>query len=279
MHHPTVGGYLRWHLPSRYRIFMDMDAPFIADRYFHWVTHAFEEAPLLQEFLATYDPSFISVPIARERFPELIASHPDYVLVFFDDEEVLYVNRRHHPQVAETSELKKVNPFALAKKTVEELKKDVASEPVFDYLAKLLAVDPGCEITNHLAAIADEQERAYDDILHHAEAIIASYPESSTGYELKAKALGKLGAFDQALTAYWLAWERSKDAEQRTLGRQMGLLYLAGGAYQPAYHLLRTTINPFAYETPHEDLRALVEAARGAGKVREAQQFSILLGE
>ncbi|MBI4354718.1 MAG: hypothetical protein HY595_05715 [Candidatus Omnitrophica bacterium] len=279
MHHPNTGGYLRWTLWPRYQIFMDMESPGLPDRYYYWVTRAFEDADLLKTFLATHDPSFISVPIARKRFPELIASYPDYVLVFFDDEEALYVNRRHHPQVAEAHALHGVNPFALAEKSVEELKKHVADELAFRYLAKLLTVDPGCEITNHLAAIAYEQDGAYDKMLPHAEAIIESYPESSTGYELKARALHKLGALDEALSAYQLAWERSDKAARVGLGRTIGLLYLAHQQHAEAYRWLRASLDLFSSETDQDDARALIDAARGAGKLREAKRFSTLLIE
>ena len=95
LNHPDNGGYLRWLISPKHKVFMDMEVPFPFTAEDLQVAHnMFADRAVLQNVIDQYHPSFLTVPFQFEKFPDLIESFPDYRRVFFDDAEVLYVDAR-----------------------------------------------------------------------------------------------------------------------------------------------------------------------------------------
>ena len=72
-----------------------------------------QTSAMLRGVITRYRPVFITVPIEMEGFRALIADHPQYRLVFFDDAEVLYVDGSQEPALALEYEIKSIDPFSL----------------------------------------------------------------------------------------------------------------------------------------------------------------------
>jgi len=140
--HPNTGGYLQWMLYPKYKIFMDMEVPFLfKDEDMFIVNNAFSDENILKKILLRYDPEFIMVPISKKEFKELIKKFPDYIMVFFDQVEVLYISKKHYPVFAQEYELKNVNPFEIIGKNVESIMEKKENEKA---VQDARAITPRC---------------------------------------------------------------------------------------------------------------------------------------
>ncbi len=98
MNHPDTGGYYEWELYPRYKIFMDLQVPFLFPAEdFETARNVYVDQRALRKVITRYRPDFIAVPIGMQGFKTLIADHPQYHLIFFDDAEVLYGDSSRKP--------------------------------------------------------------------------------------------------------------------------------------------------------------------------------------
>ncbi len=112
LNYPNTGGYLEWELYPGCKIFMDMQVPFLfTAEDFETARGAYTDQRVLREVITRYRPVFITTPIEMAGFRALIADHPQYRLIFFDDAEVLYVDGSQEPALAEQYEIKSHRPF------------------------------------------------------------------------------------------------------------------------------------------------------------------------
>ena len=105
---PNTGGYLQWMLYPKYKIFMDMEVPFLfTDEDMVTAVTMFGDRQVLSGVLARYEPDFITVRNNDRGFKRVMEeAFPHYTIVFFDDHEVLYVDSRKHPDLAREFELR-----------------------------------------------------------------------------------------------------------------------------------------------------------------------------
>jgi hypothetical protein len=278
LNHPNTGGYLQWALDPSYKIFVDMEVPFLFhDEDIYFVRHAFTDPRTLGRLLSAYHPSFVTVPREFDTFPELIKPFPTYVAVFFDDAEVLYVNQDQHPAIAASYGLKVLEPFKLVGEHVDNVLTVADREALMREVHRHVVIDPDCGVTNHIAALVYNDERAYDRTLPFAEAIIANFPEFPVGYRLKADALKGLGAFQAAIAAFRSSMERLVADERPALYKEIGLAQLELGEVRRAYQTLTQSVDLFSTETNREDLYSLARAAQRAGEPQMAKTVLLYL--
>ena len=270
LNQPNNGGYLQWMLYPRYRIFMDMEVgPLFPPEDFLHAQEIFSHPAVLAQFLDQYHPVFITLPLDERKASELLKDVPEYAIVFFDDAEVLYVNRRLLPDLAVRYELKGVDPFELHKRPADSFGSAPAQEPVLAYLSQMLAIDPNCGTTNYLAGALYNQLGVYDRTLLHAERIVRNFPNRSVGYELRGDALRGLALYDAAADAYRAAlWTGAGNTD---LYMKLGALYLKQRRYAAAYRALERGIDVFSMGTTSEDLYRLGLAACLAGRRQDAK--------
>lgn len=272
---PDDGGYLQWMLYPRYRIFMDMEVPFLfTDDDMYLAAQAFSDPEVLGKVLARYEPSFIAAPISFKDFSSVMKRFPAYVLVFFDDVEALYVNQARYPDLASQYQLRALNPFAMWDQPVEAILKDVEGRgTIMREVRQLLELYPDGIVVNVLAAFVHKQDRAYDRMLPHADAIVRNFPELLAGYQLRGDAYAGLQAFDRAIRAYLAAAERSSASENVRLYKAIGLAFFEQRRYEQAYRALNQSIWVYSAKTTVEDLYHLGFSAMMAGRTREAKRI------
>lgn len=271
---PNSGGYLQWALHPKHKIFMDMQCPLMfTEEDLYTAMNMYDNQEVLGKVLAAYEPSFLSVPIVKGRFGTLIQKFPEYVLVFFDDTDALYLNQRHYPALARRYQLAALDPFSLARDGVASIVYRDDQQVDLAEARKLLDIHPDCLLLNQLVAATLNQEGAFDRALPFAEAIIRNSPESRTGYGLKGDALKGLEAFDQALVVYQMAVKRSSATTQAEIFLAMGPAYRALGQHRKAYEAFKKAVNPFSPQATAEDLYWLGSSALLAGKEREGAMF------
>jgi len=274
LNQPNKGGYLEWALAPRYKIFMDMQCPLLfTEEDLHTAVNMYAHEAVLRKVLERYDPPFLTVPMHMEQAERVMLKFPNYVLVFFDEAEALYVSRRHHPALAEQYVLKTLNPFRLFRDGVESFLTEDTREPALREIRQLLALHPTSRIGNHLAAVGFKQLKAYDRMLGFAQTLIRHVPESALGYQLKGDAFRGLKAYGLALEAYHRALDTAVGETHADLYRAAGETYLLAGQADRAYRLLRQVINPFTIEATAEDLSWLGAAAFGAGHFKEGEMI------
>lgn len=270
LNYPNNGGYLQWALSPRYKIFMDMEVPFLfTTDDLRLVDRLFVEEEALRNVLAKYDPEFIVVPLAFRDFRDVIKKFPEYVVVFFDDVEVLYVNARRYPAIAQSYALKGIDPFALQDQNIDDVIAD--REGLVKYLPRLLEIHPECVTLGYIAGRLKIREKAYEQAIAYASTIMRSFPEYPMGYRLKGDALMELKRFSEARAYYQQGLERASGFHVRRLYEKIALTYLEQHQYAKAYGALREIVNVFSTKTSAEDLANLGLAALRAGRKREAQ--------
>ena len=268
---PNTGGYLQWMLYPRYKIFMDMEIPLLfTDEDFHMAGQMFVDERVLKTILDRYDPSFITVSNQSSRFKTVIQKFPDYVLVFFDDREVLYLNRRHHPELAEAYELKEVDPFRLLRVNWEERSIKDEKGAWLTHLSTLLSINPDSGVFQEMVARIALENQQYDQAISHANVLIRNFPQLPVGYVLRGDAFTGLRLFDQAATAYVVALKKSGSDPPPRLYRRLGATYVEQQQYRKAYEALRHSFDVFSSDTSFEDLYHFGAIARLAGKRKEA---------
>jgi tetratricopeptide (TPR) repeat protein len=274
MNHPNTGGYLQWMLYPKYKIFMDMEVPFLfKDEDMFMASNAFSDEKILRKILLNYDPAFIMVPIVKKGFKGVIKKFPDYVMVFFDQVGVLYINKRHYPDLGLEYELKNVDPYEIIGRNIQEIMNKKDKDSLLKDLFKTVKIYPDCLITNQILAKIFNNEGEYRKAIPHAEAIIRNFPETPTGYLLKGDALKGLKSYAQAICFYEKALQRSDGGDKQNVYKQMGYGYVGQKQYGKAYRFLKKGINIFSPETTSRDLFDLGSAALLSGKVDEAAFF------
>lgn len=274
LNHPNTGGYLQWMLYPRYTILMDMEVPFLfTDEDMFMATHVFTDKEVLTRVLSTTQPSFITVPREINRFPDLIRAFPEYVPVFFDDAEALYVNEKRFPSIAERYQLRALEPFQPYSPRIAALLERSDRVAFMQEIHRLLAIDPGSLIANQIASVVYANDGTYDRALEHAQIIIEHFPESITGYGLIGDALQGLQRFDDAIAAYRLALRRASAAQKSEIYSQLGMAYSRLNRYQKAYQCFKKAIDAFSPTVTYRDLIDLGKTAFLAGRPREAMQL------
>lgn len=284
----NTGGYWRWMAYPNNTIWMDVDWLFNKED-FYVTLSAFRNKETLRRVLQRYDPSFISVPLRVVGFKDVIAAFPSYVPVFFDDAEVLYVNRAHYPLMAEQYELLSLDPFLLANEGVEAV---IAKEPLDDIVKevrRLLQVYPEGLLTHYLMGVILNQEGSYDRVLPHAAEIIRNFPEFPEGYMLRGDAYKGLRAFPLAVANYKMALSRIKGIErdeqgemprkQQVLYQKIGLTFWEQRNYPKAYRALTKSTHVVSSMTSDEDLYRFGLAALLIGKLEEARDMFVYLND
>ena len=238
LNHPNTGGYLQWRLYPQYKIFMDMQVPFLfKDSDAFLAFRMFRDETIFAELTHAYRPDFVTVPLSYQDFPRLISGFPDYTLVFFDDAEALYVNNRRHPAVARQYALEGIDPFALAQETGTS--PSLATESLRSRLQRLIALYPEGFQARRLAAETALEAQAYRRALSHAQAMVRNFPESPEGYVLQGDAYKGLRVHQQALTSYRKALARSRPKRRARIYQKMGSVYMELQRYAEAYRVLK----------------------------------------
>ncbi|OPY81018.1 MAG: Tetratricopeptide repeat protein [Syntrophorhabdus sp. PtaU1.Bin058] len=269
LNYPDKGGYHQWMLYPRYKIFIDMEVPFLfTDEDFYIATSAYKNKLFLQKLIDQYDPSYITVPIKDTFFRDMMLSFKQYRVVFFDDCEVLYANQNRQPDIVSIYAIKTFDPFNLAETRISTIKTINDYTPIKNELLKMAEIYPDNGIANQCLAIFYSREGRYDEAIGYTDNIIRNYPESATGYTLKGDILQEMGRFNSAVENYKMALKRWDIAE---IHRSIGMVYYKQKRFKDAYNTLVRTMDVYSSETTYKDLYFLIDSAIRIGKKREAE--------
>ena len=277
MNFPVNGGYLQWMLYPDYKIAMDMEVPFLFsdDDYFK-VRHSFLNEVCLRKFISTYNPAFIAAPWKPAAFKKFFNTHirqfPEYVPVFFDEIEALYVNKQKLPEIADKYQLKKIDPFMLVSSGISRISDD-DKDPVFNELLKMWDISPDSRIVNWAIASVYNTSGNYDKSALYIEVLVKEFPERPEGYNLSGDSFSGRKMFKEAISSYQEALARMDEAGKNEIYKKLWTCHTHLLQHKEAYSILKKVVNPFSPASNYVDLYKLGFSALQIGKTIEARNL------
>lgn len=272
LNEPNTGGYLPWALGQKFKIYMDMQMTIFSDTDFATAHNAFFDANVFQAFIRKYDPAFISVSLDRPYFKKVIATDVRFVPVFFDQAELLYVNKAHYSGLADRYGLKAIDPFGFREIQYGDLGVEKLSQ-MFAEAAGMVEQDPMNFSANQILCGISVFRRQYDRALFYADGIIRRHPELSHGYALKADALFGMERYEEAARLYQKALAMGQTAKPENVYWNLHAAYVKLKEYKKAYRLLSKYVNPFIPNTDYKEIYQMGMSAASVGKIRDAVTF------
>ncbi len=267
--HPNYGGYLQWVLYPKYKIFMDMEIPFLfLNEDIFTANNAFTSETGLNYIIGKYRPQFIIAPSGNSQFKTLIKKYPDYTAVFFDETGILYVDKVSFPIIAKEYELKEIDPYNLYQINIDKIITEKKDENILTEVLKMHNIYPDCILTNQILALIYNKRQEFEQSLKYVEKIIRSYPELPIGYKLKGDALQGLQKFDEALISYENALNRTINKVE--IYREIGNTYMKKKAFKKAYKTFKLITDPFT-QKDYKFFYDVCMAAMLSGNVKDAK--------
>jgi tetratricopeptide (TPR) repeat protein len=270
---PNVGGFYEWELYPDYKIFMDMQVALLfRDEDYYTAVSSIRNEEVFRNVVLKYNPSFVTTPLKNSTFSLFAYKFPDYIPVFFDDVEALYVNKSIHPDIADTYALS-IHPFLLPDLKIDSLT-DGEITLLLDELLRIRELYAGTKLTNSLIATIYNTKREYTKALLFSDTIIKSFPELQDGYRLKGDALMGLSRFDEAVLHYSMALDRSSDKlDKQRIYKRMLLCFYSTEQSDKAYTILKKSINVFTPDKNYRDFYYFGLTAMEAGKLTESRMY------
>ena len=268
----NTGGYLPWALNPQFKIYMDMQMSIFSDTDFAAAQNAFFDGNAFKAFIQKYDPSFISISLNRPFFKKIAATDTRFVPVFFDQAELLYVNKSHHADLAGRYALKAIDPLHYAEVIYKDESAEKLSE-IFSEASRMLDQDPVNYRAHHILSSISVVRKQYDEALFHAEAIIRLYPEQSHGYALKGDALFAMEQYEEAAHLYKKTLDMGRTSKAENVYWNLHASYNNLKEYKKAYSVLSKYVNPFSPNADYKEIYQLGMSAAAVGKNREAVIF------
>ncbi len=272
MNEPNTGGYMQWALDKKYEIYMDMQLAVFNDRDFAFISNALHDSNTFRLFVRKYDPSFLSVSLNRPYFKEIIAGNNQFVPIFFDSTEMLYVNKVHYKKLADDYELKAIDPFAYMEIKYEDQSTKKQSQMLAE-ASRIHRDDDANYIANHIICSVLLVRKQYAQAMPYAELILRHYPEVSHGYALKADVLFGMERYEEAASLYNKALQMGQALPAENVYHNLHASYIKLKEYKKAYRVLAKYVNPFQPKASYKDIYDLGMAAAAAGQLRDAINY------
>lgn len=269
------GGYMQWELDDKYRIHMDMEVPFFfSDMDLYRNISARSNKDALQSMLSEYSISFISVKHSDKKFPGIIKDFIQFVPVFFDDSETLYVNNDLLPEVALEFALKHISPGSLNTTNMATMPPEERQRTIIE-LERLHRMYPhGITVSTSLSYLYS-LEGKYDMAISHAENHIRLFPPSPGGYMSMGEALLGKGDYAGSEKHFHEALERADETVQRNIYSRMFTLYQEQDKTLEAYTALKKAIGHNFYM--REDYRMIYNLGVHAMSLNKADEALLLM--
>lgn len=268
MNYANSAGFLHWALNPRYKIHMDFQMSLFTDEDAYINLSSFKDVVVFDKFITTYKPQFIIVSKEIVRFREIVRVHPEYVVIFFDDVTVLYVNRKDYPEVAGRYGLD-VDPYVLTPDNLKSLPPAV-THALAVKVKHMHDVYPYVLQFNELLGNDAVAGKRFDEAAGYANSIIVNFPELPYGYVLRADVEAHEKRFSGALAFYDKALARAGDKEMGAIYKKIAFCYNAMGNDARAYKVMKRAVNIYDETLTYKELYNLGLMAVSSGYNSEA---------
>lgn len=224
-HHPNFGGFYQWELYPRFRIYADMQTPFLFSEDDVFMSFdAFSDSTTLRYFVTEYRPEFLVAERGRTQFRGVVKHFPEYEPVFVDGTGVLYASSKARPELVKRWRLP-VDPFRLPDVALDDVKDPPGwkrCEPAFAY--RMLEVAPENPVIRVLAAKACLSRDDPASAERHARVLTGEFREYGAGFAILGESLERQGRDGEAVKAYREALSRG-GADPKVTHRRLAELY------------------------------------------------------
>jgi len=268
------GGFLQWETGRDYRIFMDMEVPFLfTDEDFFMSTGAYHSPEIFRKLNGEYRLSFVSVPLDTPEFIQMIEEFPEYSLVFFDDEEYLYVNSRLLPEIASEYSLEHVTPYNIGIDSLMGLESG-DRQAFLEEIESMHDIYPDGLSVNQALGTLHMLSGDLDSAALYADVLTSLYPNRASGYYILGEALLQGGDYRGAEAAFQKALARSYGNAVAVINRKLFRCYLYQDEPGKAYpSLKRAAGSLFTHEASYEDMYLLGVLAMSEGRADDALYY------
>ena len=259
---PSNGGYYQWHLNSNYKIFMDLQLSLFSDLDLFNCISLMTNKQIFKDTTKKYDPSFITANIINFIFENKEINYEKreeggpYVPVFFDDREILFVNKNHFPELVKKYELKTSLPSTLNEIDYDTIKEEKLQLIVNELQRMEKIFDKSLNVNLTLCKAAIKREN-YEKAMIIADKIIQFHPSIYNGYSLKGQVYLEKKNYAEAIKYFNKALKRSNGYIDKTLFYNLHVAYSKTNDFKNAYKTLKKSINVFAQDTKPDDLYTL----------------------
>ena len=212
------------------------------------------------------------IPIELKTTSSILAERRDYVLVFFDDSEALYVNKKLHPDVALNYAITEIDPFNINELNIMELSEE-ACENIKKRMLKLNSIYSECYLINQVIARIYHRQFKHDEAEKYSIIMQKIAPSDSKGYVLQGDIWAIKQKYDLAISLYKKALKVARKKEIEDIYKKVGGLYIMKNDYKKAYKYLIESVKIFEPKSKNNELFLLGLAAAGSGKKEEAFKF------
>ena len=255
------GGYYQFGLSSKYKIFLDLELSIFSDTDLFISSNALTNQEIFDQFIKKYDPDFVTAPLNLLVYNKFLLKNTEtkpndfeqFVPVFFDDKEMLYVNKLHFPEIANNYEIKKAFPKKLVDLDYDIISKEERQALSLE-LEKINKIYPkGLSVSFVLCNFA-LQKKQPDRAMEFAKNAILDHPAAYLGYSMKGQTFMALDAYQNAIVFFKKALKKQNGFMDKKVLNNLYQAYLKNNDHKNAYRILKKTVNIFAYETSPEDL-------------------------
>lgn len=267
---PSYAGYIEFMLAPAVEVHMDMQFPPFTSMDIHDFNSAMHSAGGFERYVTSYRPAMVGVKKSNRRFPLAAARALGYVPVFFDQKVVLLLDQQQYPQLAESNQLRFINPFDQSVIPLDDLEQGIAE------LERMLQQVNSDELRITLTALLIEQGRL-DQAASHVEQLVRAIPSNLSTRYYQARIAHLQGDCEAALGHYEEVIDASRDPA--LVHRWAAECYFLTGDLKRAYSNFSLGIDPYEDRSP--DLLAYYQfalSAVGAAQPEEAIRLLSMIG-
>jgi tetratricopeptide (TPR) repeat protein len=274
LNHPNDGGFLEWELYPRFRIFTDLQTPFLfSDTLTFIADQAFQDAAVFGSLVDEYHPAFLLVPKVFRGFAALAARYPDYAAVFIDDAAVLYASSAAYPEIVSQYRITAIDPATLQAAGTDKAE---AMQHAAAEAARINAIYPGGGRMRVFEGALALERGDLASAMRIADEVTASRPDRWEGHRFRGDVLVRMQRAEDAAQAYEAALSHIDDdarADQTYyLEGRLWSCYTKLGRREDAYQALRKAFGDlYRPAIGHEELASLAGAALDAGHQAEGR--------
>lgn len=228
--HPNRGGYLQWELKPSYRIFMDMQIPFLFhDEDIYSVGLPGLIPSTLDRFIERYRPDYIYEDFDNQVFRKGLAENKEYRLVFFDDISAVYAHIVTKKEIVDKYGIEVFQVENVSGKTFKEMSKGKDREKVLGALRKLSEIWPRGITVNIWLTQAALDSGDGEEAVKRAAMVSAESPVGAFALLNEGEALKGAGRYRESLKALDQALENAAEKDKPKIHRAKAYTYKALG--------------------------------------------------
>ena len=244
---PSEAGYMQWKLYPETRIYIDMEFPPFTAEDFLRLSIAYRSANGFRHLDDEFHFDFVTVSRHSQPFRDVVKKLPELTPIWFDDNQILFVNAKRHPDTAKTFGITDIDPFSL-------LDGDAKTADKIAALKLMLTRHPKTKRTLHALARLTFKIEDYEAALAYATKFAEVAPNDANSHYLVGDALENLGRYKEAVPHFERALTLGDANFRKRVQLHLGTCHYQTKDFDHAYTEFRKGLEAFRRQEAPEDL-------------------------